>query len=127
VPIVHPDFCGKRYKHFFGGGAREVGPYKSAICKFNTDTKETQGFRLDEGEFLGEPLFIPDPQDKTGDDCGILVTCLTRTKAPGEKCGLVFIDARTMRMIAKAEFNNFVPLSIHGIFIPQDELENSNS
>lgn len=118
VPTVHKDFCGKKYSHFFGGGPRNIGPFKSAICKFNVETKRSMIFRLKEGEFLGEPIFVPSPES-TDDDDGILITCMTRA-IPGEKCGIIFINSKTMTEVARAEFINFVPLAIHGIFIPSE-------
>jgi beta,beta-carotene 9',10'-dioxygenase len=118
VPVVKN--WGKKYKIFFGGGPRTVGPYKSGICKFNTETKESVVFRLDDNDFLGEPLFVPNPDGNDEDD-GILITCLTRA-IEGHKCGIVFIDAKSMTEMARAEFNNFVPLAIHGIFLPPKRL-----
>jgi len=117
VPVVKN--WGKKYTIFFGGGPRTVGPYKSCICKFNTETRESKVFHLGKDEFLGEPLFVPDPNGEDEDD-GILISCLIRA-IEGRKCGIVFINAKTMTEIARAEFDNFIPLSIHGIFIPSDD------
>ncbi|CAL8110510.1 unnamed protein product [Orchesella dallaii] len=116
VPIVHPNFRGKPYSIFYGGGPRTVGFYKNSLCKVDTRAKESILFRLAEHEFLGEPMFIPNPNGTEEDD-GIIISCVTRA-IPEEKSCLMFLDGKTMKEIARAEFHNFIPLAVHGIFLP---------
>lgn len=118
VPIVHPNFRGKPYTIFYGGGPRTVGYYKNALCKVDTQTKESILFRLAEHEFLGEPMFIPNPNGTEEDD-GIIISCVTRARHD-EKSSIMFLDGKTMKEVARAEFNNFIPLAVHGIVLPKE-------
>lgn len=118
VPIVHPKFKGKPYSIFYGGGPRTVGFYKNALCKVDTQTKESILFRLKDYEFLGEPMFIPNPNGTEEDD-GIIISCVTRAKQ-GEQSCLIFLDGKNLREIARAEFRNFIPLAVHGVHLNKD-------
>ncbi|ODN02416.1 Beta,beta-carotene 15,15'-monooxygenase [Orchesella cincta] len=124
VPIVHPNFRGKPYSIFYGGGPRTVGFYKNSLCKVNTLTKESILFRLAEHEFLGEPMFIPNPNGTEEDD-GIIISCVTRA-IHEEKSSLMFLDGKTMKEIARAEFHNFIPLAVHGILLPKSYFQKLN-
>lgn len=120
VPIIHPSYRGKPYNIFYGGGPRTVGFYRNALCKVDTRTKESILFRLKDYEYLGEPMFIPNPNG-TDEDDGVIISCVTRAKQDAKSC-VMFIDGRTMTEIARAEFNNLIPMAVHGIFLSKQYL-----
>ena len=74
--------------------------------------------------YPGEAVFVPRPEAKDEDD-GVLLSVVLEVDL--ESCRphfLVALDARTMKEIARANFNHRelqIPPSIHGIFIASQE------
>jgi len=75
-------------------------------------------YRLEEYEYLGEPMFVPNPNGRSDDD-GVIISAVSVAKQEA-KCYLVFLDAKTMEELARAEFQSFIPMAAHGIFLPKN-------
>ena len=71
--------------------------------------------------YLGEPLFVPNPEAVSEDDGTILVVSMnasSSTAAMGETA-LLAIDALTMQQVARITAPFPTPFEFHGQFIPR--------
>lgn len=68
-----------------------------------------------EGEFPGEPIFLPTPGG-TSEDEGLLLSVVLRGAAATSY--LLLLDAKTMEEVGRAEVPHAIPLGFHGNFFP---------
>ena len=109
--VNYPKYNGINYNYFYGSGR------DGSILKINTRTKE-KIFWSEEKNFSWEPIFVPSP-DATDEDDGVLVAGYLTSGSPN-KVGLIILDAKNLKQVAKVEFEN-LPTAItkpfHGWFI----------
>ncbi|KAK3278920.1 hypothetical protein CYMTET_13171 [Cymbomonas tetramitiformis] len=84
------------------------------IAKRNLCTGEVMGW-YQANEYPSEIQFVPDPSG-TAEDDGVLLGIVFNAKANSSYFHI--LDARTMRMIAKADLPIKVPFLIHSSFFP---------
>lgn len=134
---ISPAFAGKPYcfvyapvKHFAGSPRYEdMGIIKANLCLADgtPDAVTVVGSYSRNSVYVGEPVFVPDPFDDTGDeDAGVLLVVTrgnpssnSKIKGEGESEGvshLVVLDARSMQPIASVEAPFSMPYEFHGQF-----------
>jgi carotenoid cleavage dioxygenase-like enzyme len=114
VPQADWDFVGTgEERYVFGSTLRgDAGSVRSDIVRIDAQSGTAQRFA--EGDYVfGEPVFVGAPgRSREGD--GVLLTV-----GSGERVsGLFVLDATTLDVLARAEFEVPLPLGFHGSFTP---------
>lgn len=120
MPCINPNHVGKAYQWFYVSGTIAKNSFSHSITKVNVGTGQISTWRgSNEYLYPSEPLFVPNNSNSaTGDeDDGIIMSCVYDVK-PNHKDFLLFIDAKSMKEIARVEFESHIPQALHGIFIP---------
>ncbi|CAG7706976.1 unnamed protein product, partial [Allacma fusca] len=87
-------------------------PYANKITKIDLTTGKETAWEFEEDCLLGEIIFIPNP-DGFDEDDGILLSGLSSGFRNGGQHFLMFVCAKTMVEIGRAEFKNHVSLYTH--------------
>jgi carotenoid cleavage dioxygenase-like enzyme len=53
-------------------------------------------------------MFVPNPKS-TAEDDGVLISCVTDTTHPTSKDFILFLDAKTMKELGRAQFKEHIP------------------
>jgi hypothetical protein len=107
LPVINQEYLSRRNSYFYATGTIARNFFTNAICKVNTESKETFLWRDSPTHYPGEVIFIPRPGG-TAEDDGILISACSNTEA-GSKDFLLFVDATSMREIGRAEFEAEIP------------------
>ena len=119
-PSLNKNFIGQKYKYFYGTGfVTKNGSYQNSVCKFDLELKTSSIWRENEHYYLSEPIFIANPSGVTEDD-GILVVTVTDDRESARDF-LLFLDGKTMKEVGRATFKASIPLSLHGVFTPENQ------
>lgn len=115
-PCIHyrrSSGCDYRFAWGAADGPRAEGGYASSIVKVDVRSGESRDFS-DGERIYGEPVFVARPGGVDEDD-GVLLTvgCSQRTS----DSALAILDARDMRLLARADVPAAIPLGFHGSFI----------
>ena len=91
------------------------GHFANSVTKIDMETGETVAWRGDIFTHPSEAIFIPNPEAISEDD-GLIVASVTDVRAE-EKDFLLFLDARNMTEIARANFDDQIPFSSHACLV----------
>lgn len=119
-PKVSPKFAFREYTYSYVIGwlnSVNRGYYANAVTKVNMNTGKTVAWRGDEFSHPAEIVMIPNPATCTEDD-GVIIASVTDVR-DDHKDYLVFIDARNMTEIARANFDEPIPFHGHSVFLPK--------
>lgn len=118
MPVINKKFAGKKYTYLYANGTIAHNLFRNAIYKINVNNGSYTFWRDNEYIFPGEPVFVPNNSAGSGDeeDDGILIAAMSNVKKGGKDV-LVFIDARTMKELARASFKAHIPSALHGVFV----------
>lgn len=124
LPMINFKVSGKRYSYIYATGSVAPGFYMSAIGKIDVRKKGVTLWRESPSYYPGEPMFVPNPYGTGAEDDGVLISCVTDTTKHANDF-LIFLDAKTMKELGRAQFQAHIPQALHGIFL--DGLTNSCS
>ncbi|XP_014359421.2 carotenoid isomerooxygenase [Papilio machaon] len=119
TPRIHYDlYNGRPYRYFYAISSDVDAENPGAIIKVDTTTGETWSW-CETDCYPSEPVFIPAP-DSRQEDGGVLLSALLWGS---RECslGLLVLDARTMKEIARVDFEtpSPAPKCLHGWFLPE--------
>lgn len=109
--LNYKKYNGKEYEYVYGSGERQDMSLYSLV-KFNVKNGDVKTWSEDEC-FMGEALFIENPDAKSEDDGSLLSIGLDAKK---NKSFIIIIDAKTMQEQARAYAPHIIPYSFHGHF-----------
>lgn len=101
----------KNHRYIYGLSNKEGRQHFGELLKVDLLTKETKSW-YPEGTFIGEPLFIENPNGVREDDGCVCVMVLDAITA---KSSLVFLDASTMTEVARALAPIAISFGFHGL------------
>ena len=116
-PSINRKFTGKKYQYAYVIGWLESvnrGPFANALTKINMDNGQQIAWRGDEFCHPAEALFVPKSEDSAEDE-GLVIASVTDVRED-QKDFLVFLDARTMAELARANFDDSIPFASHAYF-----------
>nr|XP_006122733.1 beta,beta-carotene 15,15'-dioxygenase isoform X1 [Pelodiscus sinensis] len=118
LPRINYDYNGKKYRYIY---ATEVqwSPVPTKITKIDVLTKKKLSWE-EEHCWPAEPVFVPRPDLKEEDD-GLILSSIVTTD-PKNAPFLLVLDAKTFTEIARATVNVDLHLDLHGLFIPEKDL-----
>lgn len=116
LPAINRRFLSKKTSYFYATGSASKGFFENSLCKVHTTKKETFLFKESDTYYFGEPTFVPNPDGQTEDD-GVLITAVTDIREESRDF-LLFVDAKNMEELGRAEFENDIPQALHGIYVP---------
>lgn len=119
MPVINNNNSGRDYRYVFGTGAYDQGFYKNAVCKVDVETGRTWIWRGTDSQYLAEPVFVPAP-DAAAEDQGVLLISVADVRK-GAPDFMLVIDAQTMEELGRAEVDQRIPLSMHGLFLPEKQ------
>ncbi|XP_040568304.1 beta,beta-carotene 15,15'-dioxygenase-like [Lepeophtheirus salmonis] len=119
-PKINPHFNFRRYDYtYVVGWIHGLNPrnsFSNSITKIDVDTGMTTVWKTgDEFEHPSEIVFVPNPSGSCEDD-GVIISCVTNSK-DRQGSFLVFLNARNMREIARANFDEPIPFGSHTHFV----------
>jgi beta,beta-carotene 9',10'-dioxygenase len=131
LPRIDEALNGRPYRFVWGVANQVPGHFTDALVKLDVTTGESIVWHRD-GCFPGEPVFLPRPHGRTGEDDGILLSVVLEpgagaaapagggNAAPG-RSWLAVLNAATMALEAKVSLPHAIPLGFHGAFLGQDQ------
>ncbi|XP_013142428.1 PREDICTED: carotenoid isomerooxygenase-like [Papilio polytes] len=119
TPRINYDLCnGRPYRYFYAISSDVDAENPGAIIKVDTSTGESWSW-CESDCYPSEPVFISDPGSRE-EHGGILLSALLWGS---QECslGLLVLDARTMKEIARVDFEtpSPAPKCLHGWFLPE--------
>lgn len=118
-PRLNSEFIGRKYMYFYATGSTTSGYFENSLCKVNCKTKKVTLWKEGTNYFPGEPIFISNPNrtsENEQEDDGILISAVTDVKYEANDL-LLFLDAKNMKELGRAQFKAHIPQAIHGLFI----------
>eukprot|EP00096_Caligus_rogercresseyi_P005319 TRINITY_DN2056_c0_g1_i1.p1 TRINITY_DN2056_c0_g1~~TRINITY_DN2056_c0_g1_i1.p1 ORF type:complete len:586 (+),score=159.98 TRINITY_DN2056_c0_g1_i1:86-1759(+) len=119
-PKMNPYFNYRRYNFTYvvgwmhGFNSRNF--YSNAITKIDVESGMTTAWKTgDDCDHPSEIVFVPNPTGTSEDD-GIIISCVSNSR-DRQRSYLVFINAQTMREMARANFDEPIPFGSHTHFI----------
>uniref|UniRef100_A0A0D9ZB19 9-cis-epoxycarotenoid dioxygenase n=1 Tax=Oryza glumipatula TaxID=40148 RepID=A0A0D9ZB19_9ORYZ len=122
VGMVNRNLLGRKTRYAYLAVA-EPWPKVSGFAKVDLATGELTKFEYGEGQFGGEPCFVPmDAAAATprGEDDGYILSFVHDERAGTSE--LLVVNAADMRLEATVQLPSRVPYGFHGTFITGDEL-----
>lgn len=121
LPCVAPAVEGRAYRFAYGVShdATHDDMLANTLVKVDMATGERRAWQAERCS-VGEPTFIPDPDDGA-EDAGSLVSVVVDARRGTSF--LVVLDARTMEEVCRADTPETVPHAFHGLYLGEDELE----
>ncbi|HET9598469.1 MAG TPA: carotenoid oxygenase family protein [Anaeromyxobacteraceae bacterium] len=120
-PRVAPAREGRRHRFVYAAEVSAERIAESAlqdrIAKIDVERGAAGRLALGPGQTVSEPVFVPRPRG-AGEDDGWLLTLVY--DAPSHTSHVAVLDARDLAVgpIARAWFDQHVPLTFHGAFVP---------
>jgi carotenoid isomerooxygenase len=114
--INYPKYLATEYRYFYSI-VMDYNENLGAIMKVDTNTKKELLWKH-EDSYAWEPVFVPAPNAENEDD-GVVVTAYLSTK-DANRVGLIILDAKNMKELARAEFTNLpsaITKPFHGWFL----------
>ena len=112
--------CRSKHYRYFYAITSDVDDSDSAgkVYKVDTLTGEVKSF-YEENTYCAEPYFVARPGSVAEDD-GVLISSMIRGVPEISWTGLIVLDAKDLKEIARAEFQlkSPVPKPLHGCFGP---------
>ncbi|CAG7827335.1 unnamed protein product [Allacma fusca] len=115
---INPNYRFRKYRFAYGNsGFFLQGPYSNKVTKMDLTTGGETAWELGEDGLLSEVIFIPHPDGIDEDDGILLVGVCSGFRYEG-RLFFVFICAKTMIEIGRAEFKIPNILYVHTVYIP---------
>ncbi|MGB8699191.1 MAG: carotenoid oxygenase family protein [Thermosynechococcaceae cyanobacterium] len=125
-PTLHPHQMGRPYRFIFMGTAHEPSGNAplQALLKLDLDNGTQTVWSAAPQGFIGEPIFVPHPQN-TDEDAGWLLSLVY--DAAQHRTDVVILDAQDLAKgpIARLHLTHPIPYGLHGCFKPQVFLRDS--
>ncbi|MCO8246484.1 MULTISPECIES: carotenoid oxygenase family protein [unclassified Haladaptatus] len=116
LPTTSPDRWCRKHRYVYAQSPDpQMTTWPEAIAKIDTETHRAVEF-ADEGNYLGEPIFVPNPDGERVDDGVILTLSLDPAT---ERSSLIVVDGESLAELARAEVPHPIPFDFHGRFFPE--------
>ncbi|XP_036893801.1 beta,beta-carotene 15,15'-dioxygenase isoform X2 [Sturnira hondurensis] len=119
LPQINYTYNGKRYRYVFAAEVQR-SPIPNKMVKYDILTKSFQKWE-EEDYWPAEPLFVPMPGAKDEDD-GIILSAIISSD-PQKLPFLLILDAKSFTELARAYVDVDMHLDLHGMFIPDTDLD----
>jgi len=106
-PQINEQYKGKPYSFVYGTDIDQ-----KTIYKYNMQTQKIMSWH-ENGSFVGEPIFVAQP-NSTQEDNGVLLS--VALDAQKKHSYLLILDAQTMQEVARALLPHHIPFGFHGKF-----------
>lgn len=125
-PTLNPDRVGRPYGWLVMGAAHETSGNAplQALVKLNLQHGTQTTWSAAPNGFVGEPLFVPRPEAQ-GEDEGWILSAVYDSEH--HRTDIIILDAQTLEQgpIARLHLNHHIPYGLHGCFVPDLLLEQS--
>ncbi|PSP73466.1 beta-carotene 15,15'-monooxygenase [Halobacteriales archaeon QS_3_64_16] len=136
LPTASPARWCREYQYAYAQGADQpMTDWPRALVKVDIESGEVKGF-TDEGNYLGEPIFVPRPDPETSreddrehrfpvrsggrelaEDDGVVLSVALDTEA--EHSWLLVLDGESFTERARAAIPHAIPFDFHGRYFPE--------
>ncbi|XP_032669316.1 carotenoid isomerooxygenase-like [Odontomachus brunneus] len=116
LPRINGSHLGKEYRYFYAISQDTSTNNSAIIIKVDTFQKTVKSWQ-ERNIFIGEPIFVADPDGKNEDD-GVVLSLLLWLENYDNRVGLLVLDAATFTEIARVTFDTPgpTPRCLHGWF-----------
>ena len=118
-PAIHPACVGRPHRYLYVGATHAPGPNAplQAILKLDTATGRSEQYSFAPRGFVGEPVFIPDPED-AAEEAGWVVTVVF--DAASQRSQVAILEAANLAAgpVARIPLRHHLPYGLHGSFTP---------
>ena len=111
LPRINPKVSGQPYQYAYGVHIEQIGYFTDSLIKVNLDNQKATVWSPKTKQLPSEPIFIAAPDAKAEDD-GVLVTVVMDSAV--KTSALVFIDAKTMSELGRAQMPIVMGYGFHG-------------
>lgn len=111
LPTINPAYHTKPYRYFYGLCDRGLSSFMDGITKTDLQTGETRYWSTNK-HTPGEAIFVHDPDRKTKEDGGWLLSCILNGETGTSY--LLCLDAETFKEVARAESDVAWGIGFHG-------------
>ncbi|MBD2258201.1 carotenoid oxygenase family protein [Pseudanabaena sp. FACHB-2040] len=117
-PTLNPERVGLSHRYLFIGATHSPtgnAPLQ-AILKLDLETQQEQIWSAAPRGFIGEPVFVPQPQGQSEDAGWILILVYNAERTCSD---LVILDAQNLEAdpVARLKLNHHIPYGLHGSFV----------
>lgn len=119
LPQINYAHNGKRYRYVFAAEIQRR-PIPNKMIKYDVLTKSFLKWE-EEHYWPAEPLFVPTPGAEDEDD-GIILSAIISSD-PQKPPFLLILDAKSFTELARAYVDVDMHLDLHGLFIPDADLD----
>ncbi|GCC28427.1 hypothetical protein chiPu_0006857 [Chiloscyllium punctatum] len=119
LPQINYDYNGSKYRYIYASKVR-WRPIPTKVIKCDIQSRSCLEWR-EEHCWPAEPVFVKLPDSKDEDD-GVILSSIVSTDAK-KSSFLLILDAKTFKELGRASVSVDVHLDLHGIFIPEEELQ----
>jgi carotenoid cleavage dioxygenase-like enzyme len=113
LPRIDEALNGRPYRFAWGVANQVPGHFTDALVKLDVATGRAEVWHP-EGCFPGEPVFLPRPEGRKGEDDGILLSVVLEPREG--RSWLAVLDAATLALQARVTLPHAIPLGFHGAF-----------
>lgn len=110
--INYGQFCGKKYRFFYGCGFRHL--VGDSLIKVDVVNKTLKVWREDDF-YPSEPVFVPVPG--TSEEDGGVILSVVITPNQNKSNFLLVLDAKNFEELGRAEVSVQMPYGFHGTFV----------
>ena len=117
-PAINEAFLGKHTTTVYLARGEQNGAFHNEIVRKNLETGAESSFRFAEGQYVGEPVFAPDPALPGMPEAGFLLSLVFDEVT--DKSFLAILDARNVGdgPVAEVQLDHHSPMSFHGTWNP---------
>lgn len=113
LPSINYDqYSGRPYRFMYGAGNTQPGNWLDDITKIDAQTRDHWVW-YEKDAYPSEPIFVPAPDAKEEDD-GVLLSVVLDAQA--KNTYLLVLDARNLKVLAKARVPEVLPFTFHGVY-----------
>lgn len=117
-PRINYNYNGQKHRYAYLSEAKTI--LNTKVFKLDVETKLHDEWSA-ENCFPTESVFVPRPSASEEDD-GVVLTSVINCN-PGESDFLLVLDGKSFKEIARANVNVELHMDMHGLFIPQHDVE----
>ncbi|HWW67212.1 MAG TPA: carotenoid oxygenase family protein, partial [Solirubrobacterales bacterium] len=103
------------YRYVYGAGVHmdgeEAPDFPDELVKVDVDSGEAEAW-FEPGSYPGEPVFVPSPAERRGEDEGVLLSVVLDGRGGGSY--LLVLDAQSLGELGRARVPHHIPFGFHG-------------
>lgn len=111
--VINPNYAKKAYNILYAVAGNVVGLQLNTLVKIELNTNKIVNSWFIEGCYPGEPVFVPNPENKS-EDCGVIISIIG--DIVNNTSFLLILDAASFTEISRIRLPHLLPMGLHGSY-----------